>query len=284
MAHLLLKLICLLHLCGITMQVLAVTNHFFSNTFDPSVNWQAFFKAVEENNVGEVRRIITRDNPPIHAKNTSWNREYLFSSTKKAEIITLFLDYNILNIGTVDQNNNTFLHQVDTADIAQVLLDYGINVNVRNSHGMTPLHTVKKVEVVQVLMSHDGVEVNAMDKLGRTPLSVHVMGLLVHFINDSITTETLDRLEIIRFLMENKAKIHFKAADQEMDITSFAKRIGQMRDDKLSLKHLETVRLLVKNEVPDSLSEDALKILDTRIAEAKGKDSDGDNICSNSFV
>lgn len=283
MMRLFLKLICLLYLCCVTVHVLALPNLSLSNTFDPSIDWNTFFKAVEENNIEEVEGILTEGNTPLHTRSVFGNGKHLFSSARTAEMLRLFLDYNVVNLGAVDENNNTFLHQVDTAEIARVLLGYGIDVNVNNIHGMTPLHTVKKVDVVRVLMNHDGVQVNAMDKLGRTPLSVHVMALLVHFINDSITTEILDRLEIIRFLMENRAKIHFKTVDKETDITSFAARIGQMRGDKLSLKHLETIRQLVKNEVSESLSEDALKALDTRIAEEKRKDFNG-GVCSESFV
>ena len=244
-------------------------------------NWQGFFKAVEKNDIEEVKRLLGEGNIVIQ-RNVFEQSPLHFTKTK--EMVEVLLNYGA-NVHVRDKNGNTFLHKVDRVDLVQVFLDYGINVNATNNYGATPLHMVKKVEVLQVLLAR-GANINATDKFGRTPLSVHIMSLLVKFVNGFITTEEVNQLEIIEFLMKNGARTRIKTVDQETDIVLFAEKISQIRSNNLSLRHLETVRRLVKSEVPvNQISESVLNTLDERIAEERqrGTGGSGGGTCSKGF-
>jgi len=64
------------------------------------------------------------------------------------------------------------------ANIIQLLIDHGANVNVKDQNGKTPLHiaaVVPYMEGMQVLIEH-GANVNAVDDNGKTPLDYALEG------------------------------------------------------------------------------------------------------------
>ena len=62
----------------------------------------------------------------------------------------------------------------DLAEVKRLLIDCGIDPNVRNNEGWTPLHSAVEnchVDVVRVLLDH-GADPTIRDNKGRTPLDI----------------------------------------------------------------------------------------------------------------
>ena len=58
------------------------------------------------------------------------------------------------------------LHHVGCATLAQLLLDYGVHVNMRDALGDTPLHTAKNAEVAELLILH-GANTETLNRRNR---------------------------------------------------------------------------------------------------------------------
>lgn len=78
--------------------------------------------------------------------------------------------------GWVEVPNNTILHvaaEVGAHNIIGLLVDYGINVNIRNAQNKTALHkatTNGQLHIVRTLL-HAGADTNARDNNGDTALT-----------------------------------------------------------------------------------------------------------------
>lgn len=60
-------------------------------------------------------------------------------------------------------------YAITPVELAEVLLANGVDPNIRDHRGRTPLHQCDRQEVAQLLIDH-GSDVNAIDHAGRTPL------------------------------------------------------------------------------------------------------------------
>ncbi|KAL8405709.1 hypothetical protein RB596_004537 [Gaeumannomyces avenae] len=99
----------------------------------------------------------------------------------------------------VDLKGFTLLHRMadfkgQMAIPLAKLINYGVNVNAKNTDGDTPLHVHKNQEICALLIRH-GADVNAKDNEGRTPLHRH------------------DNTEILKLLCKNGADL--EARDDE---------------------------------------------------------------------
>jgi hypothetical protein len=62
-------------------------------------------------------------------------------------------------------------YKADDLKKVSILLDFkGIDVNILNSDGRTPLMVTRSVKCVKLLLAHPGIKVNAVDQEGRTAL------------------------------------------------------------------------------------------------------------------
>lgn len=62
-------------------------------------------------------------------------------------------------------------YKADDLKKVSILLDFkGIDVNIQDSNGQTPLMVTRSVECVELLLAHPGIKVNAVDHEGRTAL------------------------------------------------------------------------------------------------------------------
>lgn len=62
-------------------------------------------------------------------------------------------------------------YKADDLKKVSILLDVkGIDVNIQDSNGQTPLMVTRSVECVELLLAHPGIKVNAVDQEGRTAL------------------------------------------------------------------------------------------------------------------
>jgi serine/threonine-protein phosphatase 6 regulatory ankyrin repeat subunit A/serine/threonine-protein phosphatase 6 regulatory ankyrin repeat subunit B len=92
-----------------------------------------------------------------------------------AEIIELLLDEGF-DINTLDQNNNTVLHKACQFSIetTQLLLNRNIDINARNNKGQTALHIAcekKNIDIVKLLIDYNA-DIDALTNEGYTPLYI----------------------------------------------------------------------------------------------------------------
>ena len=94
-------------------------------------------------------------------------------SAQTADVVEIWIDHGF-DINQKNTNSNlvkgtTPLHEARASDIAQTLIQHGANVDSRTEDGLTPLHTARSVGVAQVLLDN-GADLDATDNQGRSPL------------------------------------------------------------------------------------------------------------------
>jgi len=105
--------------------------------------------------------------------------ESLFSAARigdLAEVKRLVIDCGV-NPNIRDNDGWTPLHKASwngNPEVVKLLLEHGADPNIRDNHGFTPLHYAAKdchVDVVRVLLDH-GADPTIRDNDGRTPLEI----------------------------------------------------------------------------------------------------------------
>ena len=120
---------------------------------------------------------------------------------------------------------------VSTGDLEGIrtwLHDHPEDINARNEDGYTPLHLASReghAEVVELLLAVPGVDVNAIDHLGRTTLHCCCLkrGLLCEYI------------KIIKLLLDHP-NINLKNMDHSI---MYGKEIKKLIDDKIKDRGLK---------------------------------------------
>jgi ankyrin repeat protein len=99
-------------------------------------------------------------------------------------MVKWFLAHGVdLNKAQCDDPDRTFLYEAGNAEIAELLIDHGVDVNHKDKQGQTALYWIcmfgqNPAEVARVLLKH-GADPNAADKRGLTPLMVAKDGATV---------------------------------------------------------------------------------------------------------
>jgi ankyrin repeat protein len=94
------------------------------------------------------------------------------------DFIQLILSHNVV-VNNTDFSGNTALHLADSVDVAEILLNNGLNPNIPNCDGLCALHlAVKKQEfsLVRALLSHGADVTSADDLCWHTPLHLVAHG------------------------------------------------------------------------------------------------------------
>jgi hypothetical protein len=107
------------------------------------------------------------------------NFSFLFEKASQSEsedfVVELLRWNNDINLDVRDSYDNTLLHAATKkglANVCQVLLEKGLDVNSKNKYGSTPLHLAVReghLEVTKILISAEA-NVNAKNEYGWTPL------------------------------------------------------------------------------------------------------------------
>ena len=110
---------------------------------------------------------------PLHAAAYSGN----------LEVIRKIIDYDPTYINVREEAGNTPLHWASLGDhfnggsVLRLLLDHGVDINMQNRSGWTPLHLAshyRALEVVRLLLEH-GADVEVKDNDGQTALQVALL-------------------------------------------------------------------------------------------------------------
>ncbi|HWB59204.1 MAG TPA: ankyrin repeat domain-containing protein, partial [Chthoniobacteraceae bacterium] len=115
-----------------------------------------------------------------------------------AKLNALLKDNPYLAFGKSDESDKAPLHwaaEFGHKDVAQALLDCGVDINARTSGGDTPLHLAAEFgneEMVEFLAGN-GASIDAVDYTGLTPL---------------ITAARKNRLDVVKFLVSHGADVN----------------------------------------------------------------------------
>ena len=138
------------------------------------------------------------------------------------DVTRLLLEHGVdVNVRTVD--GSAPLHgaaRIGNPEVVHVLLEHGANIGAKDEKGRTPLHVAAEygyVEVAHVLLEH-GANIGAEDKKGRTPLHKAV---------------EYRNVEVIRVLLEHDADV---GAEDKKGETPF--QIASMRGYRNVMKLL----------------------------------------------
>jgi len=186
-------------------------------TTAPQMLSMNIFKAVDENQIERVKKIIEEDPSTVNAKNHAGDIP-LYRAIKKgcAEIVKLFIDKGAkVNVKRRTSKN----HLLDLAasyghvEIVKLLIDKGARINAKNRDrlGEVPLHSAARyghIEVVKLLIDK-GANINAQDNYKNGPADK----ALRH--DRKETAELLTKLELLNKLAKNnnKGKIEKEVAN-----------------------------------------------------------------------
>jgi ankyrin repeat protein len=112
--------------------------------------------------LNNINSLLLFQRTPLHVAVQSSN----------ADFVQLILSHNAV-VNTQDFSGNTALHHAESSDIAEMLLEHGINPNIPNCDGLCALHlAVKKMDfsLVRSLLSHRADVTTADDVCWYTPL------------------------------------------------------------------------------------------------------------------
>ncbi len=110
---------------------------------------------------------------------------------------------NIININSCYSNENNLLHVTwknPTTEIANILLDAGINIDKQNSKGNTPIHNAyDNPKLIKLLLEY-GADPNIKNEDGYTPL--HYFFSHIYRNNKQKDEECI---ELLKFMIEKGA-------------------------------------------------------------------------------
>ncbi|KAH9056407.1 ankyrin repeat-containing domain protein [Lactarius vividus] len=130
-----------------------------------------------------VARLLLERGSDVNSQPKYWQQRtplHIASYNGKVEIVRLLLE-QVANVDAVSDFGGTALHYVSGGKheseeagvgIAQLLLEYGGDVNGQSKQRWTPLHFASfngKLEIARLLLDR-GAKVDAMDEFGETPL------------------------------------------------------------------------------------------------------------------
>ncbi|VEP17398.1 Ankyrin repeat protein,protein kinase family protein [Hyella patelloides LEGE 07179] len=137
-----------------------------------------------------------------------WNNNY--------EIVQLLINLGI-DLDVKGRDGKTPLFSAierNYVDMTELLITHGADTNLKNNYGDTPLFNAinrKNIEIVELLLIH-GADVNAKDNNGQTPL-----------LNITKTRNIKNRKEIVQLLLDRDANVNATTKHGETPLLNITK-------------------------------------------------------------
>lgn len=150
-----------------------------------------------QNKMDVVRQLMDHPDIDVNARDgAGWMPLHNAVDMPLREAVEALLDRNDININcvTLDDLQNTSLHlAIFHDDIVEILLSCGgIDYNVQNSAGFTPLHRAAqfgRLESLKLLLGITSINPNIKNRKGRSPLFVAVLSDFVECVEELLNRE-----------------------------------------------------------------------------------------------
>lgn len=155
---------------------------------------EAFIRAIQENNLEEVRRLI--NDPYVDINQVIIDRQHQLLTPLSEAVsnnyydITKFLLKNGAKVNVHKLSRPILISAIinENNDITELLLEYGADVNVSDRSLATPLHYATlfdNIKIVKLLLKH-GANLDDTDEIGDTPLKIALINDLIDIAEDLI--------------------------------------------------------------------------------------------------
>lgn len=199
----------------------------------------------------KIIKVLFEEDIVINARDEEGNTplHFLISNIKTANELTALLNLSSISEANMNTQNflgNTALHEVlqnrslsitDKISLSKSLISNGININIKNNEGNTPLHLIaissnNKVSLIELFLDCKA-EVNAQNTLGNTPL---------HEILQNTKLNLEAKIYLAKILINNGANVNIQNKEGNTPLHLIAK------SPLVGLRNMENlIRLLVNN-------------------------------------
>ena len=226
----------------------------------------------------EVARVLLEHGANINSQNKKGQTPKHLLLTMRGDnlpdldTIRFFIERGA-DVDAVDDDHSTLLHKASSTgnvNVAQLLLEHGVNINVRNGEGHTPMHrglmgsaAAHSFDMTQLLLEH-GADLNALDDTQSTPLHVALQYVSVEparlLLKHGARVDALDNdhstplhvasrsgnAEAAALLLEHGADVHALDGKHSTPL-HFASESGSAEAARLLLEHGADVHALDNN-------------------------------------
>ena len=118
-------------------------------------SYKSIFDAAKEGDAEQVRKILDKDPSLVNAryKNSLYREQTALHLASTAEVVEILIAAGA-ELEARETVGLTPLHTAANAEVAQALIDAGAEVMAENSKGLTPLHLAENAAVAEVLIAN----------------------------------------------------------------------------------------------------------------------------------
>jgi hypothetical protein len=200
---------------------------------------------------------------------------YVNDSKEGLEKLKLLKQYGVDLKNTLNETTGeNLLHECTVENIAEFLIQEGVNVNKTNKRGKTPIYTVKNSKIVSKLIDN-GANLNHKDNNGETPLDQLLEDCLLNMCYNEYT----ERYSKSKLIYKKGGGFNFnKFIDKcgNNQALANAMKILKEIDYKYTKDNLKTIRNKVKpQDIELSLKAEEEKMGKTRPKSNAKKNTSG---------
>jgi len=164
-------------------------------------------------------------------------------SPNQIQMLKALLEYKANPNHKHPEDESTPLYHSKSRKVAELLVDYGADLNQINKLGHNHLHNCYSIEMIEFYLEK-GLDINEKNNLGSTPIFN-----AVHFGYD-----------LVKFLIENRAKVELKNNNGWTPLISLARTQYATQEDNIEIK--KVCDLLINNgakiNTKDILNKDSI--------------------------
>ncbi|MCE0497482.1 MAG: ankyrin repeat domain-containing protein [Methylacidiphilales bacterium] len=151
-------------------------------------NGQQLIDAAGREDIPEMTRLLNLGTDVNYREKDGWTPITRAVESNKAGSVKFLLAHGADSTHGLNDNDQTLLFNVRSPEVAEILIQHGVDVNARSKSGETALDRLcmfaeKPAEVARVLLKH-GADPNARDNYGSTPLMFASDGATVDLLID----------------------------------------------------------------------------------------------------